>query len=74
MTSIQSILAELQTRTDAKPVIFTGFRPRLVGYAVSLKDAYRLAIIQRIATNYTSTARCNMPDGRVSDEFFLLHG
>lgn len=74
MTPIQNILSGLQPRTDAKPVIFNGFRPRHVGYAVDMKEAYRLGIIQRVATNYTSTARCNMPDGSVSGEFYLLHG
>jgi len=74
MTPIQAIMSEMQPRTDAKPVIFNGFRPRLLGYAATHRDADLLAVMHRVTVQYVSTARCNFPDGRVSDEFYLLHG
>ncbi len=56
------------------PVIFTGFKPRLLGYATTKRDADILAIMHRVGVRYVSTARCNFPDGTVSGEFYLLHG
>lgn len=73
MTTISAIMLRTQSRTDAKPVIFSGFKPRLLGYAASQRDAAMLGVIHRISSRYMSTARCNFPNGHVSDEFFLLH-
>lgn len=73
MTPIQAIMADLKPRDDAKPVIFNGYKPRLLGYAATHRDADLLAIMCRVTCRYTSTARCNFPDGSISGEFFLLH-
>lgn len=73
MTPIQSIISTVEVRGDAKPVIFAGFKPRLLGYAASQRDADMLGIISRVRSRYSSTTRCNFPDGRISAEFYMLH-
>jgi hypothetical protein len=74
MSPIQQIMAQEQPRTDALPVIYSGFRPRLLGYAASQRDASLLGIMSRVSCIYISTARCDFSDGQTSGEFFLLHG
>lgn len=66
--SIAQIVQENPPQGEALPVIFNGFRPRHLGYAISLQAADKLALIHSVSATYVSRAQTK------HGQCFILHG